>query len=320
MESMSSEGRGRQLGAGQSSRIHVYDVATGEDRVVFASDSILVEAPNVLDDETLIVNGDGGLFRLTLPSDGRVLDHGDLERIPLHGVPEINNDHVLDPSGTSVVVSARDGELYRIPLPGGTHDGPAVTITDANEADPVVRKFYLHGIHPDGSKLAAIVGELSEDRVWTTDVAIVDAETGEPDFLTRDEHPDDGCSFSPDGKLILFNTERFSPGTAQLAVDFCNDTEPVRLTNDDRVNWFPHLSPDGEHLLYLSYEPGVQSHPADQEVELRMLPGALAKEGRQASQSDPTVLVRLHGGQGTINVPPWAPSSKWFAYADYPVG
>ncbi|PYY63781.1 biopolymer transporter Tol [Curtobacterium sp. MCPF17_003] len=313
---MSDETRGRQLLPGQTSRVHVYDVESRTSRLVFESATVLVEAPNVLDAETLVLNGDGDLWLLRLPSadSGTVLDETALVPVPMDGVDEINNDHVLDPSGSSVVVSARDGELYRVPLPEG---GAATRITDVTSVLPTKRKFYLHGIAPDGSALAAIVGELSEDGVWTTDVAMVDPETGEPTFVTRDEHPDDGCTISPAGGILLWNTERFTPGTAQLAVRWPGHDGPVRLTNDDRVNWFPHLSPDGAHLLYLSYEPGVQGHPADHRVELRLLPGSLVRGARIAVQ--PETLVALDGGQGTVNVPPWASDSSWFAYCDYPV-
>lgn len=312
--------RGRQLLPGQTSRVHVYDVDARTSRLVFASDTVLVEAPNVLDDRTLVLNGDGDLWLLPLPASGddRVRDETDLVRVPMPGVDEINNDHVLDPSGESVVVSARDGELYRVPLPEG---GSATRITDTAAVLPVVRKYYLHGVAPDGSALAAIVGERTPEGVWTTDVALVDAGSGETTFLTRDTHPDDGCAITPDGRALLFNTERFTPGTAQLASlrlgERGPEGDPVQITVDDRVNWFPHLSPDGEHLLFLSYEPGVQGHPADHRVELRLLPGVLAHGARIAVL--PETLVALDGGQGTVNVPPWSPDSHWFAYCDYPV-
>lgn len=309
-----SEPRGRQLLPGQTSRVHVYDVESRTSRLVFESSSVLVEAPNVLADGTLVLNGNGDLWLLRPPADGdAVLDETALVRVPMPGVPEINNDHVLDPSGNSVVVSARDGDLYRVPVPAG---GAAATLTDVTTALPVVRKFYLHGIAPDGETLAAIVGERTEEGVWTTDVALVDPATGDPTFLTRDEHPDDGVSFA--GDMLVWNSERFTPGTAQLVALWPGATDPVRITNDDRVNWFPHVSPDGAHLLYLSYEPGVQGHPADHRVELRLLPGSLVRGARIAVQ--PETLVTLEGGQGTVNVPPWSPDSRWFAYCDYPAG
>ncbi|MDP9735319.1 TolB family protein [Curtobacterium sp. 260] len=317
--------RGRQLLPGQSSRVHVYDVETRTSRLVFSSDRVLVEAPNVRDDGTLVLNGDGDLWLLTPPAAGSdtVLDETALVRVPMPGIDEINNDHVLDPGDDSVVVSARDGELYRVPLPEG---GSAARITDTAAVLPVVRKYYLHGIAPDGSTLAAIVGERTPDGVWTTDVALVDAVSGDTTFLTRDPHPDDGSAITPDGATVLFNTERFTPGTAQLAslrlgadgaAGDGGAGGPVQITADDRVNWFPHLSPDGAHLLYLSYEPGVQGHPADHRVELRLLPGVLARGARIAVV--PETLVALDGGQGTVNVPPWSPDSRWFAYCDYSV-
>lgn len=307
-----SDARGRQLLPGQTSRVHVYDVESRTSRLVFESSTVLVEAPNVLADGTLVLNGNGDLWLLRLPADvDTVLDETALERVPMPGVPEINNDHVLDPSGNSVVVSGRDGDLYRVPLPAG---GAAATLTDVTTALPVVRKFYLHGIGVDGT-LAAIVGERTEDGVWTTDVALVDPATGDPTFLTRDEHADDGVSFA--GEMLVWSSERFTPGTAQLVSLWPGATDPVRITNDDRVNWFPHVSPDGSHLLYLSYEPGVQGHPADHRVELRLLPGVLVRGARIAAV--PETLVTLDGGQGTVNVPPWSPDSTWFAYCDYPV-
>lgn len=309
-----TETRGRQLLPGQTSRVHVYDVEGRAARLVFVSRSVLVEAPNVLDADTLVLNADGDLWLLPVPEAGTVLDESALVPVPMAGVPEINNDHVLDPSRESVVVSGRDGELYRVPLPEG---GTGTRITDTAAALPVVRKYYLHGIAPDGSALAAIVGERSEQGVWTTDVALVDPTTGATTFTTRDEHPDDGCSWTPDGGALLFNTERFTPGTAQLATLRTGSDTPVQVTADERVNWFPHVSPDGAHLLYLSYEPGVQGHPADHRVELRLLPGSLARGARIAVL--PETLVTLDGGQGTVNVPPWAPDSSWFAYCDYPV-
>ncbi|RDI00199.1 hypothetical protein DEU32_103180 [Curtobacterium sp. AG1037] len=313
---MTDTTRGRQLLPGQTSRVHVYDLATRTSRPVFASRAVLVEAPNVLDERTLVLNGDGDLWLLRLPEPGSdvVLDESALVRVAMPGVTEINNDHVLDPSGTSVVVSARDGELYRVPLPDG---GSAERLTDTAAVLPVVRKYYLHGIAPDGSALAAIVGERAVDGVWTTDVALVDPASGATTFLTRDAHPDDGCAITPDGRTVLFNTERFTPGTAQLAALRLDGGGPVRLTADERVDWFPHLSPDGQHLLYLSYGPGVQGHPADHPVELRLLPGVLTRGARVAVV--PETLVALHGGQGTVNVPPWSPDSTWFAYCDYPV-
>jgi Tol biopolymer transport system component len=82
-----------------------------------------------------------------------------------------------------------------------------------------------------------------------------------------------------------------------------------QLTSDERVNWFPHVSPDGQRIAYVSFPPGTLGHPADRNVIVRMM----EKDGRVRD------LVHLFGGQGTMNVTSWAPDSRRFAYVAYPI-
>ena len=104
----------RTLAPGQTARIHVHDVETGEDVVVHEDAEILFEAPNwSVDGRYLLVNGHGELWSLR-PEAGSAP-----ERIPFRGLPAINNDHVLDPAGGDVFLSADDGHIYRGPLTGG---------------------------------------------------------------------------------------------------------------------------------------------------------------------------------------------------------
>ncbi len=65
-----------------------------------------------------------------------------------------------------------------------------------------------------------------------------------------------------------------------------------RVTQDDYANWFPHPSPDGKWLVMLSYDKSVEGHPPNKNIALRIMPLA---------GGTPRVLVRLFGGQGTIN-------------------
>jgi Tol biopolymer transport system component len=81
-----------------------------------------------------------------------------------------------------------------------------------------------------------------------------------------------------------------------------------QVTYDERVNWFPHISPDGEKIIYLSYPPDTIGHPADHDVILRLL----VQGGR------PRDLARFNGGQGTINVNSWSPDSRHIAYVEFP--
>src|SRR5206468_12336320 len=65
-------------------------------------------------------------------------------------------------------------------------------------------------------------------------------------------------------------------------------THPEQITSDDYNNWFPHPSPDGKWIVFLSYEKEVQGHPENKDVMLRLL----ALNGGQIRP-----LAKLFGGQ-----------------------
>ncbi|MET0827984.1 MAG: hypothetical protein ABWY26_00560 [Microbacterium sp.] len=292
----------RALGADQRCRVLIADVATGATEAVYESRDILFEAPNWSLDGDLILNGAGLLWRLT-PTAGETP-----RRIPLDGVPELNNDHVLDPDGAHVYVSANDWHIYRAPLTGGR----VRRVT----AEHGRRMHFLHGVSPDGEKLAYIAITPVGDEFFGAagHVHTVSIDGLQDTALTSGTKPSDGSEYSPDGRWIYFNTEIFSetPGHAQIARMRPDGRDLEQLTFDERVNWFPHLAPTGTHAVYLSYPPGTVGHPADLPVQLRIV--------RDGVWADAAVLAELFGGQGTINVNSWSPDGRRFAYVDYPVG
>ena len=81
----------RTLQPGQRCEIHVLNVDTGEDRVIHSDCEVLFEAPNWTESGHLIVNGGGKLW--SLPASGGVP-----QIIPIDGIPDVNNDHVLAPA------------------------------------------------------------------------------------------------------------------------------------------------------------------------------------------------------------------------------
>ena len=83
-----------------------------------------------------------------------------------------------------------------------------------------------------------------------------------------------------------------------------------QLTKDDLNNWFPHVSPNGQQMVFVTYEKGVVNHPENKDVQLRLMnlrTGAV------------TVLARLFGGQGTMNVPAWSPNGQYLAFMSYQI-
>src|SRR5262249_19632457 len=94
-----------------------------------------------------------------------------------------------------------------------------------------------------------------------------------------------------------------------------DDSKAERVTSDEWNDWFPHPSPDGKWMVFVSFEKGTQGHPANRNVELRMtpMPGAMLRPAKTDT------LVKLFGGQGTINVNSWAPDSRRFAFVSYEI-
>ena len=289
----------RTLRPGQRAQLFIADAETGEVALICESRDLLFEAPNwTPDGRQLIVNGDGGLFRIAV-------EGGSLEAIDLGGIGELNNDHVLSPSGDIVYVSSDDGHLYAVSLAG---DEPTRRVS--NDRGPNFR-YYLHGISPDGMQLAYIGLEIAAETVRTNVFTIPAA--GGPDMqLTDEDAPHDGSEFSPDGEWIYFNSERGSaaPGHAQLFRMSPDGEDVTQLTLDERVNWFPHLSPDGSRLAWVSYPPGTLGHPADLDVIIRLA---------DADGDGVRDLVHLFGGQGTLNVNSWDPTGTRLAYVAYPI-
>ncbi|PWG59906.1 TolB family protein [Bifidobacterium catulorum] len=292
---------GRQcLQPGQIAQLRVIDVETREETVLLESD-MLIESPNwTPDGEWIIVNAKGRLYRL--PADGS----GMLERIPIDNVPWVNNDHVLSPDGKRIYFSA-EGHLYVAPVTGG--DARKVS-NDHPEIQEY--SYWLHGISPDEKTLAYVSTEPEgSDPHGRRNLGTIPAHGG-PDFQMTDGVNDfDGPEYSRDGQWIYYNSEEAATcdGHAQIFRRRPDGSERQQLTFDDRINWFPHFAPDGSKFVYISYEPGLLSHPADTMVELRMM---------DAEGGEPETVTTLFGGQGTINTNTWAPDGRRFAFIAYP--
>lgn len=286
----------RRLLPRQRAELVVLDITTGQTQVIWEARE-LFEAPNwTLDGKWLVFNGDGRLWRIS--PDGSDGPH----RITTAPIEDLNNDHVLAPDGETIFISANDGHLYRVPLAGGV---PMKVSSYQGEN----YRHYLHGISPDGATLTYVA--YTPGPVMR--LATMPAAGGPVTYLTDGACPVDGPEYSPDGAWLYYNGEGAArrPGHAQLFRMRPDGSGVQQLTHDDRVNWFPHVSPDGQWMSYISFPEGTLGHPADLAVILRLA---------RPDGSEMRDLDAFNGGQGTINVPSWAPDSRRLAYVRYPIG
>jgi Tol biopolymer transport system component len=269
------------------SALCLHDLSSGEETVVLETPR-LIEAPNWLPDQSgLIVNSDGRLYRVAFAAP-------DLAEIDTGFATRLNNDHGISPDGTMLAISNHTvpGKscIYTLPLGGGvprqvTRNTPS----------------WWHGWSPDGMRHAYAAVRGGEFAVYTISVG-----GGEETRVTFGGGHHDGPDYTPDGEWIWFNSDQ--GGSMQLWRIRPDGRDRQLMTDDDRVNWFPHPSPDGRQVLYLSYPPGTTGHPRDLDVELRLLP---------ASGGAPCAIAAIFGGQGSINVPCWNRTGSAFAYVRY---
>lgn len=272
-----------------TSVLEILDVTNGN-RTVVKEFPYRIEAPNwTPDGQWLLYNSDGKLYRLspTSPAEPELINTGFAQNC--------NNDHVLSADGQQIAISHGTKEdyksrIYTLPITGGT---PRLITPMAPS--------YLHGWSPDGKELAYCA-----ERNGNYDVYTIPAEGGEETRLTTAEGLDDGPEYSPCGQYIWFNSVR--TGLMQVWRMKADGSEQTQMTFDEtRNSWFPHISPDGKSVVFITYykgdlEPG--EHLANKNVELRLMP---------ANGGEPKTLLKLFGGQGTINVNSWAPDSKRIA-------
>jgi TolB protein len=280
------------------SRLEIYNIANRTRTVIYHA-PVRFEAPNwSRDGKWLIFNQDGKLYTISSTGSGAPapLDIGDLRAC--------NNDHGLSPDGTMLAASCNgSGDQSAV------YVLPSVMPPSVNSKAPPVRyrlltpkrPSYWHGWSPDGKTLAYVGQRDGEFDIYTMPV-----DGGDEVRVTTAKGLDDGPDYTPDGKWIYFNSER--SGVMRIWRMHPDGNNQEMVTRDEAfADWFPHPSPDGKTIVFLSYKADVKGHPPDHDVVLRMM----------GIDARPKVIVSLFGGQGTINVPSWSPDSKRFAFVSY---
>jgi TolB protein len=286
------------------SALSVYDLENRTTRVVYTEDR-LWEAPNwSRDGQYLVANSGGMLYKLALGTAGRPTP----EKLALDSAYRLNNDHGISHEGNLLAFS---GET-------GSSEGSEVFVASLADLKPrllvSIVPSYFHGWSPDDRWLA-FVGE----RHGNFNIFRVSSRGGSEERLTSKAAYDDGPDYSPDGKWIYINSNRSGSWKIwRIPADGAgpDDVKAQPVTGDDWEDWFPHPSPDGKWLVFLSFPKGTPNHDVKTQVELRMMP--LPSSEASAVRREPIeVLTSFFGGQGTINVNSWSPDSQKFAFVSY---
>ncbi|WP_149277619.1 TolB family protein [Pareuzebyella sediminis] len=271
------------------SHLEIMEIQTGARKILYSAPNS-IQAPNWSpDNKTLIFNSEGLIYRFDL-SDNKI------DVLPTDFANRNNNDHVLSFDGTMLGISSSSGEaqygsiVYTVPVNGGVPQ----RITPLGPS-------YLHGWSPDGKWLTYTGRRNDKYNIYK----ILSNGKGDEIKLTDQPTLDDGSEYTPNGKFIYFNSAR--TGSMELWRMLPDGSHQEQLTDDELQNWFPHISPDGKWVVFLSYLPEVdaQDHPFYKQVYLRKIP---LDGGR------PKVVAYLYGGQGSINVPSWSPDSRYIAF------
>ena len=275
------------------SRLEVMDVWSGHRKVIYESTGRF-EAPNFMPGgKKLLFNKDGFLY--TIPVEG-----GTPEKFPVGDLDRINNDHGISFDGKWVAVSHHRSGLkgggstvYVMPMAGGT---PKLLTPQTPS--------YFHGWAPN-NKEVVFVAQRDTGTIYNIYKLNINGGAEIPLTTNTSGHVD-GPEYSPDGKYIYYNAN--VTGTMQIWRMKPDGSGKEQLTFDEYHNWFPHISPDGKWMAFISFPPGINptDHPFYKRVVLRLMPLTTA--------GAPRVIAYVYGGQGTINVPSWSPDGRYIAF------
>jgi len=287
---------------GTYATLETINVASTDRRVTYVA-PVHIAAPNwTPDGASLLFSCEGRIESMPVAGgEPKVIDMG-------HPTLNSTEFHGASPDGAVLAVSGvrLDGEvaIYVVPIGGGmprrvTSEPPS----------------YWHGWSPDGRTIVFTTFRQGEFGIYTipaaggkeTRLAAVgdDSVAGGDPLATA--AIGGSAEYSPDGKYIYFNTDR--SGATEIWRMRPDGSQPEQMTKDGAGNWFPHVSPDGRMLVFLTPQQAGSHFPLESApVTLRVM---------TLADGQIRVLAKLTGNLGTMPVSSWSPDSRRLAFVSY---
>ena len=169
---------------------------------------------------------------------------------------------------------------------------------DRQALDDLLASAERAAQQPSDSLVEAVVYTTLRPPNW--DIYLFDKPAGAPRRLTDDPALDYNAVFSPDGRWIVFTSER-TGNTDLYALNVKDDGELVRLTQHHGMDDAASFSPDGRRLAFVS------THDGDADIfVMPFAPGNATAEQRAVN------LTRRSGGDFN---PAFSPDGRRIAFS-----
>ena len=158
---------------------------------------------------------------------------------------------------------------------------------------------------PDGKRIAFMSDRDGHfdmpGRLPNYEIYVMDADGGNQQNLTNDPNSDVSPSWSPDGKRIVFASDR--EGNHEIYVMDADGNNQQRLTDNDFYDSAPSWSSDGERIAFVSERDGHFIGEFGLSSEIYVM------------DADGKNTRRLTNNRKIDWSPSWSPDGKWIAFS-----
>ena len=219
----------------------------------------------------------------------------------------------VDAQARIAFMSDRDGHVH--PRLGWTTFEIYVMEVDGNNQRRLTNNPNLDthpSWSPDGKRIAFmsdrdghfnILGGLLNYEIY-----VMDADGGNPQNLTNDPNGDSSPSWSPDGKRIVFASNRDGNRDGnrenyEIYVMDADGNNQQRITDNDFYDTHPSWSPDGERIVFISRRDGHFIGEFGLTSEIYVM------------DADGKNTRRLTNNRKSDSSPSWSPDGKWIVFS-----